>query len=106
MVRDIVASGDASVLFVSHDLDEVLEVTDRVTVLRDGNLQGTVDTTTTTESQLVEMIIGRRFESLALAPQQLAGTEVRRRGHAGSPAGRSRTSTSTSRAARSSASPA
>ncbi len=76
IVRDIVKSGDASVLFVSHDLDEVLQVTDRVTVLRDGNLQGTVDTKTTNEAQLVEMIIGRRFESLALAPQQLSGTEV------------------------------
>jgi ribose transport system ATP-binding protein len=47
-----------------------------VTVLRDGRLQGTVDTKTTTEAQLVEMIIGRRFESLALAPQELSGSEV------------------------------
>ena len=39
-VREIVASGDASVLFVSHDLDEVREVTDRVTVLRDGHAAG------------------------------------------------------------------
>ena len=106
IVRDIVKSGDASVLFVSHDLDEVLQVTDRVTVLRDGSLQGTVDTKTTSEAQLVEMIIGRRFESLALAPQQLSRHRGGRRRCAGSPAGSSRTSTSTSGAARSSASPA
>jgi ribose transport system ATP-binding protein len=76
IVREIVSSGDASVLFVSHDLDEVREVTDRVTVLRDGRLQGTVNTSETSEPQLVEMIIGRRLESLALPSQQLAGHDV------------------------------
>ena len=66
IVREIVASGYASVLFVSHDLDEVREVTDRVTVLRDGHLQGTVDTAQTSESELVEMIIGRRLADLTI----------------------------------------
>ena len=47
-------------LFVSHDLDEVREITDRVTVLRDGALVGTVVTAETSEREFVEMIIGRR----------------------------------------------
>ncbi len=59
-LRDI-ARRHASVLFVSHDLDEVLEITDRVTVLRDGQGQGTVTSATVTKDQLVEMIVGRRF---------------------------------------------
>jgi ribose transport system ATP-binding protein len=75
IVRDIVASGDASVLFVSHDLDEVREVTDRVTVLRDGRLQGTVETASTSEAELVQMIIGRRLESMALDSQP-SGREI------------------------------
>ena len=43
LVRDAAAAG-TSILFVSHDLDEVREITDRVTVLRDGALVGTVVT--------------------------------------------------------------
>ena len=63
IVREIAATR-ASILFVSHDLDEVLEITDRVTVLRDGKVRGTVDTAQTSDEVLVEMIIGRRLQAL------------------------------------------
>ena len=63
LVRDAAAAG-ASVLFVSHDLDEVREITDRVTVLRDGALVGTVGTRETSETTFVEMIIGRQLAKL------------------------------------------
>lgn len=51
------------VVYVSHRLPEVLEVADRVTVLRDGRDQGTFDARTTTEPELVEHIVGRPFEA-------------------------------------------
>ena len=63
IIRQTVAQG-AGVLFVSHDLDEVLGITDRVTVLRDGRVVGTTVTAKTSVPELVEMIIGRRLESL------------------------------------------
>src|SRR5665647_57875 len=63
VVRDIAASG-ASVLFVSHDLDEALAVCDRVTVLRDGHVAGTVVSTETSTDALVELIIGRGLGAL------------------------------------------
>ena len=57
LMRRIRADG-SSVLFVSHDLDEVREITDRVTVLRDGRTSGTVDTASASSRDLVKMIIG------------------------------------------------
>lgn len=72
LIREIVAGG-ASVLFVSHNLDEVLRITDRITVLRDGTVVGTIVTADATESRLVEMIIGRRLESLAPHAVDLSG---------------------------------
>lgn len=65
LVREI-AAGGASVLFVSHDLDEVAEITDRVTVLRDGRNVGTVVTSETPKARLVELIIGRQLAELHL----------------------------------------
>jgi ribose transport system ATP-binding protein len=51
------------VVYVSHRLPEVLEVADRITVLRDGRSQGTFDAAGTTESELVDLIVGRPFEA-------------------------------------------
>ena len=65
LVREIARSG-ASVLLVSHDLDEVRAVTDRITVLRDGRVVDTVKTADTDESRLVEMIIGRSLREASV----------------------------------------
>ncbi len=51
------------VVYVSHRLPEVLEIADRITVLRDGETQGTFDARTTTEHELVDLIVGRPFEA-------------------------------------------
>jgi ribose transport system ATP-binding protein len=51
------------VVYVSHRLPEVLEIADRITVLRDGRNRGTFDARSTSESALVELIVGRPFEA-------------------------------------------
>jgi ribose transport system ATP-binding protein len=59
LVRGIVEEG-GSVLFVTHDLDEVHEVCDRVTVLRDGKRAGTLTVADTTTDDLVDVLFGSR----------------------------------------------
>jgi ribose transport system ATP-binding protein len=75
IVREIAATR-ASILFVSHDLDEILELTDRVTVLRDGKVRGTVDTAQASDEILVEMIIGRRLQALSIERGQTEAGEA------------------------------
>lgn len=64
------------VVYVSHRLPEVLEIADRITVLRDGETQGTFDAETTTEHDLVDLIVGRPFEG-AFPPASLPDEERR-----------------------------
>jgi ribose transport system ATP-binding protein len=61
------------VVYVSHRLPEVLEVADRITVLRDGRNQGTFDAATTSETELVELIVGRPFDAAFPPPSSAAG---------------------------------
>ena len=48
-----------SVIFISHKLHEVMSITDRVTVLRQGEVIGTVRTQETTPNELARMMVGR-----------------------------------------------
>ncbi|HIE38533.1 MAG TPA: ATP-binding cassette domain-containing protein, partial [Anaerolineae bacterium] len=52
------ASG-LSVIFITHKLEEVMAISDQVTVLRDGRVIGTVDTSATNERELARMMVGR-----------------------------------------------
>ncbi|MBR6428566.1 MAG: ABC transporter ATP-binding protein [Clostridia bacterium] len=58
IMRNLKAEGK-SILFISHKLNEIMEVSDRVTVLRKGRCVGTVDTSSTTKEKLSEMMVGR-----------------------------------------------
>jgi ribose transport system ATP-binding protein len=58
LVRKATATG-ASVIFVSHDVDEVKEITDRATILRDGQFIDTVVTRDTSHDGFVSRIVGR-----------------------------------------------
>lgn len=74
LVRGIVREG-ASVVFVSHDVDEVMEITDRATVLRDGRVAGTLVTEEADKDGFISMIIGSRVEPFQAVPQDF-GTKV------------------------------
>lgn len=58
ILRSLTASGK-SVIFISHKLDEVMEISDRVTVLRDGRVVDTVAGADTHKASLARMMVGR-----------------------------------------------
>ncbi len=57
-LREFAAKGHAIIL-ITHKLDEVMEVSDRVTVIRDGKVVGTVNTPETSVAELARMMVGR-----------------------------------------------
>lgn len=56
-----------TIMFISHHLDEVLELSDRVTVLRKGHKVGTIETREATNTGLAQMMVGREviFEAIS-----------------------------------------
>ncbi|MGI9510830.1 MAG: sugar ABC transporter ATP-binding protein [Geminicoccaceae bacterium] len=55
---------DVGVIYISHRLEEVFELADRVTVLRDGGYVGTKLVTETSRDDLISMMVGRTIDSL------------------------------------------
>lgn len=54
-----IKNDDKSVVFISHKLNEIMEISDRISVMRQGEYIGTVDKKNTDETQLTKMMIGR-----------------------------------------------
>jgi ABC-type sugar transport system ATPase subunit len=63
LIKEIVTKG-VSVIFISHRLDELFLVADRVTVLRDGKVIGTRFMADTTKDELIHMMVGRELSDL------------------------------------------
>jgi simple sugar transport system ATP-binding protein len=61
IVRNLSASGVA-VVFVSHRLAEVIDISNRITVLRDGKLVGVYPTEGMTQSRITELMTGKTFD--------------------------------------------
>jgi simple sugar transport system ATP-binding protein len=59
IIRKMASEGHG-IIFISHKLDEVMEISDRVTVLRKGCNAGTVSVKDATKEKLAEMMVGRR----------------------------------------------
>jgi ribose transport system ATP-binding protein len=79
VIRKLRSEG-TGILYVSHRLDELPEIADRATVMRDGKLVGTVDMKDTSRDQLVRMMVGRELAELEVRhrkPRAGAALEVR-----------------------------
>ena len=62
-VRQLKEQG-VSILYISHRLDEIMELADRVTVLKDGKLVGTLDREELDKDRMVNMMVGRVLEDI------------------------------------------
>jgi ABC-type sugar transport system ATPase subunit len=54
-----------AIIYVSHKIEEVLRISDRITVLRDGKYVNTVKSAETNEQQVVNMMVGRELDRYA-----------------------------------------
>jgi ABC-type sugar transport system ATPase subunit len=60
IIEDLTGRGIA-IVFISHKLDEVFHVADKISVLRDGQMVGTVDAAGTTREAVIHMMVGREI---------------------------------------------
>jgi ABC-type sugar transport system ATPase subunit len=63
IIRGLRANG-VSIIYISHRLHEIGGIADRITVLRDGELVGTVNNSDVTERDLITMMVGRELKNV------------------------------------------
>ncbi len=62
IIHDLRAQG-IGIIYISHRLDEIFRITDRVMVMRDGEYVGTKNTSELGRKDLIEMMVGRKLEN-------------------------------------------
>ena len=60
----VIASKGIAIIFITHRIDEVINVTDSLTVLRDGTFVDRLETKDATAAKIAELMIGRKVEKL------------------------------------------
>jgi ABC-type sugar transport system ATPase subunit len=83
IVRDLRGAG-VGIVYVSHLLAEVLQIADRITVLRDGAVVDTVRAADVSEADLARMMVGRKLAETGMAASGPGGTPAS--GPGGTPA--------------------
>ena len=79
-IRELKVRG-ISVIYISHRLEEIFEIGDRLTVLRDGRRIGTVDVAHTTIPDIIRMMVGRELGEMFPKTAAAYGPEVLRVEH-------------------------
>jgi ribose transport system ATP-binding protein len=75
VIQDLRRQG-VGIVYISHRLDEMAQIVDRVTVLRDGRLVGSDDFVATTVDRIVEQMVGRPLDAKFPPRTSVPGTEV------------------------------
>jgi ABC-type sugar transport system ATPase subunit len=76
-IRELKKKG-VSIIYISHKLDEVFTIADRVQVMRDGKRVGVLDVGEATSSELVELMVGRSIVEMYPKEDTQIGDEVLR----------------------------
>ena len=63
VIKQLKAKG-VSIVFISHKLDEIIELCDRVSVMRDGRMIDTLQTSHVKQSDLIQMMVGREVSEI------------------------------------------
>lgn len=69
IVRKLKEKG-LTIIFISHKLDEIFEIADRITIFRDGEYIGTKNITDTNKAELIRMMVGRNVSEYAVRTQE------------------------------------
>lgn len=80
LLRDLKAKG-VSILYVSHRLEEIFEICDMITVMRDGSYVKTVSTKDITQKELASLMVGRDMSNFFPPREHNIGEEVLRAEH-------------------------
>nr|WP_263324383.1 sugar ABC transporter ATP-binding protein [Neobacillus sp. Marseille-Q6967] len=75
IIQNLKASG-VSIIYISHRLEELLEISDHITVLKDGNYVDTVATSSINKEELVAMMVGREITQLFPERKAEIGKEI------------------------------
>ena len=76
VIRKLVKEMNKTVIIITHKLQEVMALSDRVSVMRQGRLIGTMDTRDATEQKLAEMMVGREILFEALHKEEQLGERL------------------------------
>ena len=74
IIRKLRAEG-VGIIYISHKMDEIRQISDRVTVMRDGAYVGTVEAADTPISKIISMMVGRELTDDAVHIPDLSGAD-------------------------------
>ena len=66
-----------TIIYISHRLNEVFDISDRITVLKDGVMAATLRTEETTKDEVVSLMVGRKLDNIFPPRDEAAAGEVR-----------------------------
>lgn len=75
IIRHLKSKG-VTCIYISHKLNEVMELTDTVTILRDGQTIGTEETGNLTQDKIIQMMVGREMKNLYPREEHFIGEEI------------------------------